>query len=94
MLLGKVVDYAKLLLTAVQKQQKHEEDIKELRQDVQKLREEMRDLARIVERLAYEIQRDRDRTESERKIQLLEIENRFLRFERRLPPTEKSDGDE
>jgi len=93
-LLGKVVDYAKLLLTAVQKQQKHEEDIKELRQDVQKLREEMRDLARIVERLAYEIQRDRDRTESERKIQLLEIENRFLRFERRLPPTEKSDGDE
>ena len=88
---GKVVEYGKLLLSVVQKQKKHEEDIKELRQDVTRLREEFRDLARVVERLAYEIHRDRDKSEADKRILLLEIENRFLRFERRLPPGTQSD---
>lgn len=79
-------EYAKLLLSVVQKQKKHEEDIKELRQDVNRLREEFRDLARVVERLVYEMQRDRDKSEADRRILLLEIENRFLRYERGLPP--------
>jgi hypothetical protein len=91
---GKVVEYGKLLLAVVQKQKKHEEDIKELRQDVTRLREEFRDMARVVERLAYEIQRDRDKSEADKRILLLEIENRFLRFERGLPPGDKKDDEQ
>lgn len=87
----KVVEYARLLLSVVQKQQKQEEDIRELRQDVNRLREEFRDFVHVVERLVYEMQRDRDKSEAEQKILLLEIENRFLRFEQRLPPGPKSD---
>ena len=82
----KIVESAKQLLAVVQKQKKHEEDIKELRQEMTRLREEFRDLARVVERLAYEIQRNRDKSEADKRILLLEIENRFLRFERGLPP--------
>jgi predicted RNase H-like nuclease (RuvC/YqgF family) len=88
---SKVVEYGKLILSIVQKQKQQEEDLKELRQDVTRLREEFRDLARVVERLAYEIQRDRDRSEADRRILLLEIENRFLRYERELPSSERKD---
>jgi archaellum component FlaC len=85
----KVVESAKHLLSVVQKQKDQEEDIKELRQEMTRLREEVRDLARIVERLAYEIQRERDKSEADKRILLLEIENRFLRFERGLPPSDQ-----
>lgn len=81
-----IVDYSTRLISVVQKQKKHEEDIKTLTGEVKKLREEFRDLTRVVERLAYEIQRDRDKTEADKRILLLEIENRFLRSERGLPP--------
>jgi chromosome segregation ATPase len=97
---AKVVEYGKQLVSVVQKLQKHEEDIKEVRQelrevrqDVNRLREEFRDLARVVERLAYTMQRDRDRAEAEQRIMLLEIENRFLRHERRLPTGERPEAD-
>ena len=95
---NKVYEYGKQLVSVVQKQQKHEEDIKELRQevrevrqDVNQLREELRDLAHVVERLAYEIRHDRESANAERRVLLLEIENRFLRYERGLPPGTKSE---
>lgn len=81
-----IVDYSTRLVSVVQKQKKHEEDIKTLTSEVKKIREEFRDLTRVVERLAYEIQRDRDKAEADKRILLLEIENRFLRGERSLPP--------
>ena len=91
----KLVEYGKQLVSILQTLQKHEEDLKEIReelrdvrQDVNQLRAEFRDLARVVERMAYAIQRDRDREEAERRILLLEVENRFLRHERGLPPGE------
>ncbi|MBC7526030.1 MAG: hypothetical protein H7308_00595 [Chthonomonadaceae bacterium] len=62
-------------------------EVKELREEVNKLRQELNGLARVVERLAFELQKDRESASQERRIQLLEIENRFLRFERSsLPP--------
>jgi predicted nucleic acid-binding Zn-ribbon protein len=82
----KIVDFGKQLFSAMQKLQQHEEDIKELRQEINRLRQDMGELTHAVERLAFEIRHGRDQAEAERKILLLEIDNRFLRYERSLPP--------
>jgi predicted RNase H-like nuclease (RuvC/YqgF family) len=89
----KLIDLAKQLLSITEKQQKHEEDIKEirleikeLRQDYNRLREEAGQLTHIVERLAFELRKDRESADREREIQQLRLENILLRFDRGLPP--------
>ena len=76
-------------------------DIAELRQELNETRLEFKDVLRIVERLAYEGQRERDsaaheraQAETERRLLLSEIENRFLRHERSSlpPPPSKSNA--
>ncbi len=66
--------------------QQLEEDRRELRQELKDLNSKVDRLTDVVQRLANEFQRDREGAASERRILLLEIENRFLRFERSLPP--------
>jgi predicted nucleic acid-binding Zn-ribbon protein len=97
----KIVDFGKQLFSMMQKQQKHEEDIKEIRQDIKALqqdfnhlRQEMNDLSRVVERLAFEIQKDRANAERDREIQRLRLENILLRFDRGLPPGTSPGSDE
>lgn len=86
-----IVEFGQKLITLMGRTQKLEEDNKELRQELKELNEKVDRLTDIVQRLAYELQHDRDSGTSERKILLLEIENRFLRFERGLPPVDKPD---
>ena len=54
----------------------------------------MSEWTHIVERLAFEIQKDRENAERDREIQRLRLENTLLRFERGLPPGSKSDSQE
>ena len=42
----------------------------------------------------FEIQRDRENTERDREIQQLRLENILLRFERGLPPGNKSETED
>lgn len=97
----KILDFGKQLFSVMQKQQKHEEDIKEIRRDIKtlqqdfnRLSQEMNDLTRIVERFAFEIQKDRENTERDREIQRLRLENILLRFERGLPPGSKPESED
>jgi chromosome segregation ATPase len=101
----KVVSLTKQLLAVVQKQKKHEEDIKELRQEVKDIRQELTAvreemnqiryefgaLTRVVERLAIELQHDRENAAREREIQRLHLENILLRHEHGLPPSDQQD---
>jgi predicted nucleic acid-binding Zn-ribbon protein len=93
MMWQKVIDFGKQLFSVTQKLQKHEEDIKDVRQDIKALRldfvhlrQEMSDLTHVVERLTFELLKDRETSERDREIQRLRLENILLRFERGLPP--------
>lgn len=88
-----IVEFSQKLVLLMRRVQKLEEDNKELRQELKELNQKVDRLTDIVQRLAYEFQRDRENAAAERRILLLEIENRFLRFERTLPPGDrKNDG--
>ena len=54
----------------------------------------MSDLTRIVERMVFEMQKDRENAAREREIQQLRLENILLRFERGLPPGSHSESHE
>lgn len=70
------------------------EDTKRNQGEIKELREEMRRLTAAVERLAYEIHRISERETSEREKLILQLENRWLKFEQSLPPqgTKKGRG--
>lgn len=53
---------------------------------VDKLQEQVRDLTMAFERLRYEIQRVNDKDDNEREKMALRLENKLLKFERRLIP--------
>ena len=55
--------YAKLVMSLVAKTDRHETELKELR-------DEMRKLSATVQNLVYEMQRDRDKAEYERQLAL------------------------
>ncbi|MGH9855797.1 MAG: hypothetical protein ACREBD_38675, partial [Blastocatellia bacterium] len=56
--------------------------------------QELKELSRMVERLIYEQQRAAEREAYERKLLLLEMENRLLKEKLQLPPRPQDDGDE
>ena len=90
-----ILEFSNKLISLMRRVQKLEEDNRELRQELKELSQKVDRLTDIVQRVAYEFQRDRENAASERKILLLEIENRFLRFERGLLPGDKrADGQE
>lgn len=62
---------------------------------VEKQGQELKELSRMVERLIYEQQRAAEREAYERKLLLLEMENRMLKEKLQLPPRpEDKQGDE
>ena len=69
---------AKTIVTLADDLQKYHAEIKEIRQ-------ELRDLTIIVHGLAQEIKHSKEAAAGEREIILLEVENRMLKFEQRLP---------
>ncbi len=85
-MLDKLVEYGKQLFALTSDIKQCKEDIKQLRQDLKEVNQRLDRLTEVMQRFAYEVQRDRENAEKDRKILLLEIDNRFLRFERRLPP--------
>jgi septal ring factor EnvC (AmiA/AmiB activator) len=89
----KIVEFGRQMFSVMQKQSKHDEDIKEIRQDVKSLQEdfirlrlEVNNLTHVVERLATSIQQEQKNAENSREIYRLQLENVLLRFERGLPP--------
>jgi predicted RNase H-like nuclease (RuvC/YqgF family) len=85
------VEFSQKLISLMHRVRKLEEDNRELQQELKELNQKIERLTDIVQRLAYEFKSDRDNAASERRILLLEIENRFLRFERGLPPGDGRD---
>ncbi|MBC8143035.1 MAG: hypothetical protein H7Y38_16545 [Armatimonadetes bacterium] len=94
----KLLDYGKQLFSITAKIAKHEEDIKELQQDVKavredirSLRQEMSDLTRVVERVIFEVQKDREMARRDHENLLLRLEIAFLRSGNILPPSTDAD---
>ena len=78
--------YAKLVMSLIAKTDRHETEIKELRDEVRKL-------STLVHDLIFERRQDKERaeharqlSEKDRELLLSRLENRLLRYERSLPP--------
>ena len=65
------------------------EELQQNREEIKEIRQELRQLTGIVQRLAADLQHTREREASEREKLILQLQNELLRFDRRLPPTEK-----
>ena len=77
--LGRIYEYARQLVTLKDLAEKNQREIEELRSEV-------RDITNAVRHLGYQIKLLEEREGHERKQLSLELENRLLRFEKRLPP--------
>ena len=53
---------------------------------IRELRQEVDEMGRVLDRVLYELQRQRENEAHEREKLALRLENELLRFERRLPP--------
>lgn len=78
-MLAELWKIAKSLITLADDLQKYHAEIKEIRR-------ELRDLTIIVHGLAQELKHTKERATDNHDRLLLELENRLLKFERRLPP--------
>ena len=90
--------YAKLVMSLVAKTDRHETEIKELRDEVRKL-------SATVQALVFELQRDRDNAEharqlaqmeremaaKDRELLLARLDAKLLSYERGLPPPSSQD---
>jgi hypothetical protein len=83
--------YAKLVMSLVAKTDRHETEIKELR-------DEMRKLSATVQNLVYEMQRDRDKAEykqqladKDHELLLSRLQTKLLSYERGLPSPASSE---
>ena len=65
------------------------EELKTNREEIKEIRQELRQLTGIVQRLAADVEHTKEREANEREKLILQLQNAFLRFERRLPPPEK-----
>lgn len=83
----KLYEVLSRLFALTQKVERHDKEIVGLKQDV-------KDLTAVVQRLVYEIHRISERETHERDKMQLRLENQLLRFERRLPPAGKDEGDD
>jgi predicted nucleic acid-binding Zn-ribbon protein len=72
-----IYEALKQLLLLTQQTERNRAEIKELRQ-------ELDDLTSAVERLAYEVRRSGENETHEREKLVLRLENKLLKFERRL----------
>jgi hypothetical protein len=77
-MLRQLCDYAKQLLALKRQTEQNAADIDRLRQEV-------RELTAVVQRLVYEMQRDRGNTASTLEKSGLRLDNPLLRFEKHVP---------
>ena len=87
-MLSKLFEYVKQIFDIKQKLDKHTEEIKEMKVEIKLLQNAFENSNSTIMMLVREIQHDREKSESEREIILLRLENRLLKFEHRLPPSE------
>jgi len=85
----KVLEYFGRLLTLSQKVQQQDEDLKELRQEMKAVNQRIDQLAEALQRVAFELQRQSERADVERRMLLLEVQNLLLRHGRELPPPDR-----
>lgn len=88
---NQLLNFGKRLISLAQKTQQHEEDIKKLQQADTEQDQRIDRLSEIVQRLLFELERDRDMNARDRENLLLRLENTLLRFERGLPPGSQKD---
>ena len=69
-------------------------DTRENKEAIAQLRREFDDLSGLVEQLSSEFRRLSNREKLEREKLVLQLENAFLRLERRLPPGKPTKGRE
>ncbi len=86
-------DIGKQLLTLSSDVKKGKETDKAHEEAIGELRLELRRVLELLQELRHAQERQQDRADLERKMLLLELENALLRFERRLPPSEKPDDE-
>ena len=82
----KIVEYGKQLFSLTATQQKHSEEIKELRDEVHGLHQEMNDMKRLMELVLMELQRDREMAQRDRENLLLRLELALVKSGKELPP--------
>ena len=83
-----VLKFGKRLVNQLQKFQQHEEDIKKLQQADKAKDERIERLTSAVQRLAFELEQDRNLSVRDRENLVLRLENTLLRSERGLPSGE------
>lgn len=62
------------------------DDVQKYRAEIKEIREEIRDLTILVYGLAQDIKHSKERAASQHEKLLLELENRLLKLEPKLPP--------
>ena len=99
-MIKQIIEIASRLFVVTKDVQQSKSDIKKLEQENRDLRRELADITQELhdstcgfERLAYEIRRVSDTEAQERKLMPLQLENEFLKFERRLPRSNSNSGD-
>jgi hypothetical protein len=80
-----LLEFGKEILGIRQRLQQQEEASKQLALEVRRLNERLDGLASRMERIAFELEGDREHAAKDRENLLLRLENALLRFERRLP---------
>ena|SRR5687767_1097460 len=88
-----ISEFARKIAGLIQRIERLEDFQKETREDLKKLNDRVDRLGERMSRILWELQRQREGAESERRILLLELDNRLLRMERGLPPAPPSDSD-
>ena len=92
-MLRQLLDFARQVASLARDTQQNKAAIQELRQELKEVRQELRDLSQVVQRLVFEMQRQRDAEAYERRVLRLEVENTLLRLGKQLPPAGEP-GDE
>ncbi len=75
------------VFTLMQRVERQEKEIRELRQ-------ELKEVLAVMQRLAYEQRRASEREADTRRLLLLEVENQILKAKLQLPPASEEKGDE
>ena len=94
MIWKQIADVGRQILALGRDMQTCKSDIAEIRQHDKDQDKRIDELAEAVQRLAFALQHDRDMSARDRENLILRLENALLRFDRRLPASEKTGIDE
>jgi chromosome segregation ATPase len=93
-----LLEFGRQLFMLASKVQKLEEDMKELRQGLKEVREDIEELRKegaqtvqVLQRLVWELERDRGMAAQQHENLVLRLENALLRSERHLPAASSPD---